>query len=67
MNASEGDVIQLDPDHCRFGPLLCIVSEVKSWGVQCYAVFNKEEAAYFRVNHGNYVVVGRAEWKMATS
>lgn len=67
MTAAVGDVIQLDPAHCDWGPLLCIVSEVKSWGVQCYAIYPEERGKppsqmYLRPRHEHYVVIGRAEW-----
>ena len=60
-------VIQLDPEHSAWGPLLCIVDEVKSWGVQCYAIHPEERdkppgAMYLRVKHEHYVVIGSAQW-----
>lgn len=36
--AKLNDVIQLDPEHCDHGPLLCVVAEIKAWGVQCYTI-----------------------------
>jgi len=59
------DVIQLAPEHCRWGPLLCIVDEVRPWGVIAYAVMpsaNQDETMPLRVAHGHYVRIGRAEW-----
>lgn len=63
MKALVNDVIQLDPAHCRWGPLLCIVDKVQDWGVRCYALVPGERGSmYLNVNHGDYYVVGRAEW-----
>jgi hypothetical protein len=67
VKATVNDVIQLDPAHCEWGPLLCIVSVVKAWGVQCYAIVatkrgDPPEQMYLRVEHGHYVRIGRAEW-----
>jgi hypothetical protein len=61
------DVIQLDPAQSPWGPLLCIVDEVKSWGVQCYALVpeHREEPPnrmYLRIEHGKYIEIGAAEW-----
>ena len=61
------DVIQLDPAQSPWGPLLCIVDEVKPWGVQCYALVpeHREEPPnrmYLRVEHGKYSYIGEAEW-----
>lgn len=68
MKALKGDVIQLDPDHCDWGPLLCIVDEVKAWGVSCYALHPDKRGEppprmFMRVDHGNYEVIGLAVWK----
>jgi hypothetical protein len=65
----KGMVIQLDPEQCDWGPLLCIVQEVRSWGVVCYALIperRKEPPAtmFIRVKEGHYVVVGKAEWAL---
>jgi hypothetical protein len=66
------DVIQLDPAESPWGPLLCIVSEVKDWGVQCYAFVPTERnkppgLMYLRVNHDKYTVIGPAEFAAASS
>ena len=64
------DVIQLDPEHCRWGPILCIVDEVRDWGVTCYSPYPSEKAdevVPLRVQHGHYVIIGQAEWAMAPS
>lgn len=73
VDAIVGDVIQLDPAHCDWGPLLCIVDEVRSngRGVRCYNVYPEERgklasAMYLHVKHGHYVVIGRAEWAIGT-
>lgn len=61
------DVIQLDPSANDWGPLLCIVTEVKPWGVQCYAMHVEERgkppsAMFLRVKHDDYVRIGTAGW-----
>jgi hypothetical protein len=61
------DVIQLDPAQCKWGPLLCIVDEVKSWGVRCYALLpdardRPPNPMYLRVDTGKFQVIGTAEW-----
>jgi hypothetical protein len=71
MNVQVNDVIHLDPAQSTWGPLLCIVSEVKSWGVQCYALVPEQRdklpgCMYLRVEHGKYVYIGRVEWAVAT-
>ena len=64
-----GDIIQLDPTAelgKEWGPQLCVVSELKPWGVQCYFVHAASRGdfgpAYLRIPTGSFVVVGRAEW-----
>lgn len=64
---SVGDVIQLDPSHCRWGPLLCIVDEVKSWGVCCHWLQTTTEGmplgvVSYRAEYGTFHRIGRAEW-----
>jgi hypothetical protein len=61
------DVIQLDPTKNDWGPLLCIVDEVKSWGVRCYVLLPEKRgeppgSMYLRVEVGTFVVIGPAEW-----
>jgi hypothetical protein len=76
MNAQPGDVIQLDPSKTQWGPVVCVVSDLHAWGVTAYWLsFNTGQtgpvtikatgAAYVRVSHGDYVVVGQAAWLMA--
>ena len=65
--AKENDVIQLSPSFNDWGPLLCIVEEVKSWGVQCYALIPEKRnevpsRMYLRVKHGQYVIIGPVVW-----
>ncbi len=60
-------VIQLDPAHCDWGPLLCIVEKVEAWGVKCYALHSGRRGEppgcmYMRISHGHYATVGPAEW-----
>ena len=67
MTVQVHDVIQLDPAHCEWGPLLCIVSEVKSWGVKCYLPYPLQRGEppsqmFLQCKHEHYVVIGRAEW-----
>jgi hypothetical protein len=64
------DVIQLDPNHHGWGPLICIVDEVSNWGVRCYWLVPQERnqptlQAYYRAKHGTYVRIGPAEWTMS--
>jgi hypothetical protein len=62
------DVIQLDPaGELAWGPLLCVVEEVKPWGVKCYALIptrrgEQPHMMWMRVEHGAYAVVGPAAW-----
>lgn len=65
--AIAGMVIQLDPEHSVWGPLLCIVEENKDWGVVCYAIHPQQRGEppgkmYLRVNHEHYVVIGSVQW-----
>lgn len=67
---SEGDVIQFDPETSSWGPLLAIVTEVRQWGVICYAMVpeTRGEAPsrmYNRVQNGQFVRIGAAEWLVA--
>lgn len=61
-----GDIVQIvDEDHHWF-PCLIVVDEVKSWGIQGYAMIpnndpNTETSnAYIRLTEGQYQEVGRA-------
>lgn len=62
-----GDVIQLDPRKCTWGPLLAIVDRVHGWGVRCVCLvpFPVNSPGHFmqRVPHGDYVRIGKAQWK----
>lgn len=68
MKAVVNDVVQLNPEHSYgWGPLLCIVDEVHGWGIRCYALvpvkrWEAPNLMYLRVNHENYVIVGKVEW-----
>jgi hypothetical protein len=56
------DVVQLAPDG-RWGPLLCIVTDVREWGVQCYALIPGEPGPmYLRAELGTFERVGVAVW-----
>lgn len=64
-----GDVIQLDPSKHDWGPMLCIVDEVKSWGVQCYWLQAEQRGkpparCYYRAETGTFERVGRVAWHM---
>lgn len=66
------DVIQLDPAQNDWGPLLCIVDEVRSWGVRCYVLLpdardRPPNRMYLRVDTGTFQVVGPAEWTVASA
>lgn len=71
VRAEVNDVIQLDPEHSYgWGPLLCIVEEVKTSLVMCYALHAVErgkppDRMYLRIPHEGYVIIGKAEWAAA--
>ena len=62
------DVIQLDPVRgCEWGPLFAIVDKVGPGWVRAYFFVPTERGqapghAPIRVENGNYVRIGRAEW-----
>ncbi len=64
----EGDIVQIDPESDgKFAACLMVVTEVKNWGLQGYvtvpgSIVGGSGAAYYRVNHDNYVKVGVAKW-----
>lgn len=76
MKIAVGDIIQIDPEHDpAFGGCLMVVSEVKSWGVQCYiAIPDKSVAnasdrgtAFYRVENGKFEKTGgRIVWEQPT-
>jgi hypothetical protein len=62
-----GDIIQLDPEKHAWGPLLCIVDEVKGWGVTCFWLQATERGSpparcYYRAETGTFTRVGTCEW-----
>jgi hypothetical protein len=66
-----GDLIQLDPVKHTWGPMLCIVDEVKGWGVTCYWLQATEHGkppgvCHYRAETGTFVRVGKAEWLVQT-
>ncbi len=67
--AEPGEVIQLDPAKCRWGPVFVTVTEIKTWGVMGYFhtthADGKPGAAYIRVTHGDYERIGVAVWRVA--
>lgn len=61
------DVIQLDPNKHRLGPLFAIVDEVSHWGVCCYWLHAHDQMqppgkVPYRAEHGTFVRIGVAEW-----
>jgi len=71
--AEPGDVIQLNPHEPlgqMWGPLLLVVDLVEGWGVRGDAFIPQERneppgIMPMRVEHGGYVVIGKAEWRFA--
>lgn len=64
----KGDIVQINPDH-RFGKMLVVCTEPKSFGCQGYLVspynFHATRfkgAAYIRVEFKNFEYVGKAPW-----
>jgi hypothetical protein len=60
-----GDVIQLDPEHSRWGPVFVVADEVRTWGVQGYLIGPEDKkigTVYVRVKHGHYARIGKAQW-----
>lgn len=48
IELKQGDVLQLNPDH-KFGGMLVVVDEPKSWGCQGYLLSSREfEAVKFK-------------------
>jgi hypothetical protein len=66
-----GDIIQLNPETSPWGPLLCIVDKVSSWGVRCYWLVATTRGeppgcAYYRAEWGTFVLIGKAEWRVGS-
>lgn len=64
------DVIQVDPEHGPWGPLLLTVDEVRAWGVIAYAMIPGVRGtapghAPFRLESKQFVRIGRSEWHPA--
>lgn len=66
-----GDVLQLKPDLSRFGGMLFVVSEPKSWGAQgCLftdigfdeGVCKFKNRAYFRASFEDMEYIGKIVW-----
>lgn len=55
------DVVQLDPDKCRWGAVFVVVTEVKTWGIVGYFM-TPQGPAYIRSSHGEHVRIGKAVW-----
>jgi hypothetical protein len=69
VDAAPGDIVQLDPSSeigQEWGPQLCIVTEVKPWGVQAYFLHARARGdygpAYIRLAHQSFEKVGQAAW-----
>lgn len=65
----EGDVLQLKPDHPKFGGMLVVCTEPKSWGCQGYLMSALDfEAvkfhgrAFVRSKFEDMEYVGRLHW-----
>lgn len=63
------DIVQLDPGSeigKDYGPQLCIVDKIASWGVRAYFIQVQTRgefgAAYVRLATGSFAVVGHAVW-----
>jgi hypothetical protein len=59
---SIGDVIQLSAAN-DWGPLLCTVTEVKTWGVQCFALIPEAknvtpDKMFLRVENKDFQRIG---------
>lgn len=68
--AEVGDVIQIDPNHDeRFGGCFAFVEEVMPWGVGLCGIpspgIAPRQVFYYRVPHGGYAVIGKAEWLLS--
>lgn len=67
--AEVGSVVQLDPQHCDWGAVFVIVTEVHNWHVGGYFLVPETRGeppgrAFIRVSHGHYAVIGRAKWTL---
>lgn len=67
-----GDVIQLDPEKHPYGAMLCVVDEVKVWGVKCYWLQATERGqppgqCYYRAETGTFERVGKAQWQIVST
>lgn len=66
QRAEAGDVVQLDPEHCRWGAVLVVVTEVRTWGIQGYFLVWRDDGtsgmSFIRAEHAHYKRIGRAEW-----
>lgn len=63
----KGTVIQISPEtqvRDGFKGLFAVVSEVREWGVIAYCPLDKG-IAWVRINNGDFVIIGTAEWMVA--
>lgn len=65
----EGDLLQLNPEYEKFGGMLLVVTEPKSWGCQGYLLSSRDfdavkykGRAYLRVKFEDMEYVGRLTW-----
>jgi len=64
--AIPGDVIQIAPPH-RFVFSFWTVETVHPWGVVAYCpVPGQQGVTYVRLEHKQYVIIGRAGWILTT-
>ena len=66
-----GDVLQLNPEYERFGGMLIVCTEPKSWGCQGYLMsaydfeaFKFKGRAFLRPKFENMEYVGKLHWIM---
>lgn len=68
------DVVQIAPDASDWaGGCFCIVTEVKSWGIQGFVKIPPTErgnpstggSAYIRLETAQFARIGQAEWILA--
>ncbi len=66
------DIVQADPEKCRWGAILLFVTEVRDHGVFghfCAPLMGQEGGpatfkgkAWLKLSHGDYIRIGRAAW-----
>lgn len=62
----KGDIVQADPEMCRWGPCLVVVHEVKSWGIMGYTHVPLQGDAWIRLKWSEIEPTGgTAVWDVA--